>query len=53
MGDEEGLLIIVEHNRPWYPDSRHPAQPIAFAVTLANGRVLTLEAKSLLEKVNQ
>ncbi|WP_309716090.1 VOC family protein [Armatimonas sp.] len=38
VGDEEGLLIIVQRNRPWYPDNRHPAQPIPFSVTLTNGQ---------------
>jgi len=37
VGDEEGLLILVQRDRPWYPDNRHTAQPIPFSVTLANG----------------
>ena len=40
VGDEEGLLIIVQRDRPWYPDNRHTAQPISFTVTLANGSEL-------------
>jgi catechol 2,3-dioxygenase-like lactoylglutathione lyase family enzyme len=41
VGDEEGLLIIVERGRPWYPNNTHPAQPIAFTVTLNDGRVIS------------
>lgn len=37
VGDEKGLLIIVERDRLWYPDNRHPAQPIPFSVTFHNG----------------
>ena len=37
VGDEEGLLIIVERNRPWYPDNRYPAQPIPFSVMFNDG----------------
>ena len=40
MGDEEGLVIVVPRERPWYPDNRHPAQPVAWKLTLADGRVL-------------
>ncbi|WP_395143132.1 VOC family protein [Armatimonas sp.] len=41
VGDEEGLLIVVQHNRPWYPDNRHPAQPIPLTVTLMDGQMIT------------
>ena len=55
VGDEEGLLIVVQRDRPWYPDNRHTAQPIPFSVTLANGRnleftnVLTVQNGMLLK----
>lgn len=41
VGDEEGLLIVVQRNRPWYPDNRHTAQPVPFSVTLPGGREIT------------
>lgn len=40
MGDEEGLVIVVQRDRPWYPDNRHRAQPVAWKLTLADGRVI-------------
>ena len=40
LGDEEGLVIVVPRERPWYPDNRHPAQPVAWKLTLADGRVI-------------
>lgn len=43
VGDEEGLLIIVHQGRPWYPDNRYPAEPIAFSVTMADGRTVSSE----------
>lgn len=40
MGDENGLVIVVQRERLWYPDNRHAAQPVPWTLTLADGRVL-------------
>lgn len=40
LGDEDGLLIVVERGRPWYPDNTRLAAPVPFTVTLADHRTL-------------
>lgn len=34
LGDDRGLLIVVERGRPWYPDLTQPAVPLPLTVTL-------------------
>lgn len=40
MGDENGLVIVVQRERTWYPTNVLPAQPVPWTLTLADGRVL-------------
>lgn len=37
MGDAEGLLIVVDRNRPWFPDGRAPIVSGTRVVILAQG----------------
>lgn len=39
MGDEEGLVILVQVGRPWYPDNTQLAAPVSFRVTFKSGAV--------------
>lgn len=39
VGDDEGLVILVQVGRPWYPDNTKRAAPVPFRVTFKSGAV--------------
>jgi catechol 2,3-dioxygenase-like lactoylglutathione lyase family enzyme len=49
LGDDDGLLIMVQNGRPWYPDERLLARPQPARLTLDDGRTLVTRADGAID----